>query len=166
MQSTFDRLVADKRVPVLGTHWAALINAYGVAGKDLSKALTVFTSIEHHPRSVGSALPDAVCFEAWLNVIVSLQRWELFEHFKQQLQDRGVHMTAYIANLLIKGYAAAGRMDAARSVFEGLVDPPEGVAAPNNHASSEQNGASPVSPYEPVYREVCIFGFRCRLSWR
>ncbi|KAK7696450.1 hypothetical protein QCA50_001107 [Cerrena zonata] len=153
MQQTFDELVANTRVAMQGTHWAALINAWGCSGRDLTKALEIFNAIESHPRSRRTALPDAVCYEALFNVLVSHNRTDLFPLYTEQLAVRGVHMTAYIANLLIKGYAASGNMDSARALFEGLVDPPQGVAAPNNHASGEQDNAQRVSPYEPVYRE-------------
>jgi pentatricopeptide repeat protein len=36
----------------------------------------------------------------------------------KRLQRSGVHMTAYIANILIRGYAAAGNIEEARKVFE------------------------------------------------
>ncbi|CAL1701965.1 unnamed protein product [Somion occarium] len=154
MQSTFNELVANTRVPVLGTHWAALINAWGCAGKNLDKAIETFQAIATHPRTQNAALPDAVCFEALLNVLVTLHRNDLLADYRQQLVERGIHMTAYIANLLIKGYAAAGDMEEARRVFESLVDPPEGVAAPNNHAPLDQQGSPiAVSPNDPVYRE-------------
>jgi len=62
-------------------------------------------------------------------------------------------MTAYIANLLIKGYSDAGELEKARSVFESLVDPPTGVAAPNNHAPHVLEATAPVHSNTPVYRE-------------
>jgi hypothetical protein len=63
-------------------------------------------------------------------------------------------MTAYIANFMIKGYAAAGDLIKARSIFEGLEDPPEGLAAPNNHAPHEGTPAKAIFASTPVYREV------------
>jgi len=62
-------------------------------------------------------------------------------------------MTAYIANFVIKGYAALGDMERAREVFESLEDPPTGVAAAHNHASHEGESSTPVDPNLPVYRE-------------
>lgn len=155
MQGTFDELINSK-ITMQGTHWAALINAWGCSGRDLNKALEIFDSIESHPRSRREVLPDAVCFEALFNVLVEHKRTDLFLTYLEKLHSRRIHMTAYIANLLIKGYAASGDMDAARVVFEGLVDPPQGVAALNNHASAEQDGVTRVPPDAPVYREVCI----------
>jgi pentatricopeptide repeat protein len=66
-----------------------------------------------------------------------------------------VHMTAYIANFLIKGYANAGDMGQAREIFELLSNPPSGVAAPNNHAPHTPEGQS-VPVIEPVYWKVSI----------
>jgi len=54
---------------------------------------------------------------------------------------------------LIKGYAVAGELEKARDVFAGLLDPPTGVAAPNNHAPHELDATAPAHPRAPVYRE-------------
>jgi len=62
-----------------------------------------------------------------------------------------VHMTAYIANFLIKGYANVGDIGRAREIFESLVDPPLGVAAPNTHVVE----SAEINIMEPLYREVC-----------
>lgn len=66
-----------------------------------------------------------------------------------------MHMTAYIANFLIKGYANVGDIGRAREIFESLVDPPFGVAAPNNHAPHNVVESAEINIMEPVYREVC-----------
>ena len=64
-------------------------------------------------------------------------------------------MTAYIANALIRGYAISGNIEKSREIFEGMADPPEGVAAPHNHVPHSK--AAEVPSNAPVYREVCIF---------
>jgi pentatricopeptide repeat protein len=160
MEKTFSRLVKDKSVRVQGAHWAALINAYGCVGRDLDKATAVFDSIEKHPSTLtsGARLPDAVAFEALINVLVTLRRTDLVPEYLEHLQRSGVHMTAYIANLLIRGYASAGDIEQARAVFESLVDPPVGVAAPHNHAPHDASVAPRLSPNELVYREVSTIG--------
>jgi hypothetical protein len=156
MERTFTHLVKDKSVSVQGSHWAALINAHGCVGKDLDKAIAVFDSIENHPSTLtsGTRLPDAITFEALINVFVTLRRTDLIPAYLERLQRSGVHMTAYIANLLIRGYAAVGDIEQARVVFESLADPPVGVAAPNNHAPHDPSSALQISPDELVYREV------------
>lgn len=156
MEKTFAQLVKDNSVAVQGSHWAALINAHGCVDKNLDKAIEVFDSIEKHPSTLasGTQLPDAVAFEALINVFVTLRRSDLVPTYLERLRRSGVHMTAYIANLLIRGYAAAGNIDEARKVFESLVDPPVGVAAPHNHAPHDTSVALRISPDESVYREV------------
>ncbi len=156
MEKTFSQLVKDKSIRVQGAHWAALINAYGCVGRDLDKAIAVFDSIEKHPSTLtsGLRLPDAVTFEALINVLVTLRRTDLVPGYLERLQRSGVHMTAYIANLLIRGCASAGDIEQARAVFESLADPPVGVAAPHNHAPHDTSVARRISPDERVYREV------------
>jgi pentatricopeptide repeat protein len=155
MEKTFARLCADDSVQVMGTHWGSLVNAYGCVQKDLDRAIEVFESIASHPSTLKhNPMPDAVSYEALINVLVTLRRTDLIPVYMDRFQSSGVHMTAYIANLLIKGYAVAGELEKARGVFESLVDPPTGVAAPNNHAPHELKTPLLVHPSAPVYREV------------
>ncbi|TFK85840.1 hypothetical protein K466DRAFT_664225 [Polyporus arcularius HHB13444] len=157
MEKVFQDLVADPSVSVQGTHWAALINAYGCVHKDLDKALQTFDSIASHPSTNPRTgpMPDAVVYEALINTLVTLRRMDLMPTYVERLHASGVHMTAYIANLLIKGYASAGDLARSREIFESLQDPQEGVAAPHNHIphQNKQAGAHPVPANAPVYRE-------------
>jgi hypothetical protein len=125
------------------------------------------------PSSASSTTPssttstnalDAIVFESIINVLVQHRRTDLIPSYITKMTDAGVHMTAYIANFLIKGYAIVGELDKAREVFEGLVDPPQGVAATGNHAPHEGNGERGVGTREFVYREVG-FGFFFGLVW-
>jgi pentatricopeptide repeat protein len=164
MEKVFQSLVADSRLNVTGVHWASLINAYGCVAKDLDKAITTFESIPTHPSTASrknhlERLPDAITFEALVNVLIVHRRTDLLPKYTQQLKDLNIHMTAYIANALIKGYAAAGDLDQARTIFEGLLDPPVGVAAPHNHAP--HRSAAPVPADAAVYREVSRAGCVC-----
>lgn len=156
MERVFEQLTHDHGAEVNGTHWASLINAYGCVAKDLDAAIRVFESVANHPSSAKAkdAQPDALTYEAMINVLVTLRRTDLVPQYTQRLLSSKVHMTAYIANFLIKGHAAAGDMDAARKVFESLLDPPSGVAAPNNHPSHEAAKWVAVPRDAPVYREV------------
>ncbi|KAH8115752.1 hypothetical protein DFH11DRAFT_1507193 [Phellopilus nigrolimitatus] len=155
MEDVFSKLVTDKRAQVQGVHWAALINAWGCVQKDLSKAMSIFDSIAAHPTTQRSsaAVPDAIVYEAMINVLVTLRRTDLIPTYLERLTASGIHMTAYIANLLIKGYASAGDLGRAREVFESLQDPPVGLAAPNNHAPHDASGQAHVSSDSAVYRE-------------
>ncbi|CAA7269201.1 unnamed protein product [Cyclocybe aegerita] len=150
MEKVFDELQDDRSVPLTGAHFASLINAYGCASKNFDKAISVFDSMSNIPRAPA---PDAVVYEAIINVIVAHKRTELIPDYVSKMSEAGVHMTAYIANFLIKGYANVGDMDQARAIFESLLDPPTGMAAPNNHASHNPTESPEVPVMEPVYRE-------------
>lgn len=144
MEEIFKLASDDPRVTIQGSHWSALINAFGCVHRDLDRALEVFETMKtkYHP--------DAVVYEALVNVLVTLKRVDLAPRYLEDMQDNGVHQTAYIANALIKGYATIGDIEKARSTFEALVDPPIGVAAPGNHGQS----LPVIPPDAPVYREV------------
>ncbi|KAI0915427.1 hypothetical protein AcV5_003654 [Taiwanofungus camphoratus] len=157
MENIFKRVVEGRTPLVQGTHWASLINSYGCVQKNLEKALSVFDSIASHPSTqmTRAVLPDAVVFEALINVMVTLRRTDLIPLYSERLATHGIHMTAYIANLLIKGYASVGDIERSREIFESLLDPPDGIAAPHNHAPHD--GESPLTAHvpatTPVYRE-------------
>jgi pentatricopeptide repeat protein len=151
MEDVFKRLQQDRSVSVQGAHWAALINAYGCAAHDLDRALAKFDSIPAH------AQPDAVAYEALFNAIVMHHRIDLVPRYLERMGNAGVHMTAYISNLLIKGYAAAGHLERARGIFDSMIDPPVGLAAVHNHPGHNgQDGIKhdvPIPVGAPVYRE-------------
>lgn len=157
MEATFKRVESNPHVRLQGSHWAALMNAYGCVMKDTDKAISIFESISSHPSSQRgpTPLPDAVSYESLINVLVTRKRMDLAQQYLARLQATGVHMTAYIANLLIKGYAADGAIEQARAIFENLADPASGVAAPGNHVPHNSTSSStPVSPDSVSYREV------------
>jgi len=93
--------------------------------------------------------------KAMINVLVAHRRTDLVSEYISKMNAAGVRMTAYIANFLIKGYAMVGDLEHARFIFESLVDPPEGMAAPYNHVPHEPAVMSTVDHMAPVYREVC-----------
>jgi pentatricopeptide repeat protein len=151
MEFIFNDLVHDKQVTVNSTHWASRISAYGCVNRDLEKALSIFDQIQTHPKSSRRQLPDAICFEAIFNVLNIHHRVDLIPEYLDRMAKLGVHMTAYCANLLIKGYAAANDITKAREAFENMSDPAFGVAAPDNH---EPTVDAKVPFDAPVYREV------------
>lgn len=153
MERVFKGLQAENAVAIQGNHFATLINAYGCVQKDLAKAIEVFESIPSYSR----AQPvDAVVFEAMINALVAHRRTDLIPEYIEKMKRAGVHMTAYIANFLIKGYAMAGDIAQSRSIFESLEDPAEGMAAPNNHTPHDSSRSPVVHLAEPVYREVSL----------
>jgi len=151
MEQVFQNLQEDPKVEIQGNHFASLINAYGCVQKDLGRATEIFDSIPSYSRAQPA---DALVFEAMINVLVAHRRTELIPEYLSKMKTTGVHMTAYIANCLIKGYAMVGDLDHARNVFESLLDPPEGMAAPNNHAPHEPGSSPSVDHTAPVYREA------------
>lgn len=163
MEGVFKLLRNNRSVVLQGSHWAALINAYGCVQKDLEKAISTFDSIP---------APDAVTYESLINVLVTNKQMALAPGYMEKLKSSGVHMTAYIANLLIKGYAAAGDIEEARRIFENLVDPPSGVAASGNHVphegSHQRTSPSPSASYrepstwEAMFRAELGNGYRDR----
>ncbi|KAF9267605.1 hypothetical protein L218DRAFT_855876 [Marasmius fiardii PR-910] len=155
LQSTFAALVQSPHLKVQSTHYATLINAYGCVLKDLQLAQNTFSSI---PPSI----LDALAFEALVNVLVTHRRMDLAPTYVELMNEKGIHMTAYIVNGLIKGYSAVGDVERSREIFEGTVDPPVGMAGMHNHVGPHLNGNgevvrpaanASVSPLEPVYRE-------------
>ncbi|KAF5388146.1 hypothetical protein D9615_000011 [Tricholomella constricta] len=151
MEQVFKALQEDRTVKIQGNHFASLINAYGCVKKDLDKAIEVFNSISTFP---GAQPVDSLVFEAMINALVAHRRTDLIPEYIAKMDVAGVKMTAYISNFLIKGYAMVGDIEHARSIFESLEDPSEGMAAPNNHAPHEPSSVPVVVDQSaPVYRE-------------
>jgi hypothetical protein len=158
METVFKELEANQRVRLQGAHWASMLNAWGCVQKDLNKAIAIFESVATHSSSLRSSdtLPDAVTYEALINVLVTHRRMDLVSIYLERLHASGIHLTAYIANLLIKGHAAAGDMDQARTIFETLEDPPQGMAATSNHVSHSSAPSSTTPATGPCHREVSL----------
>ncbi|PWZ01287.1 hypothetical protein BCV70DRAFT_222893 [Testicularia cyperi] len=143
MAAVFDQLVSDPSVAVQGTHWASLINCHGCLLNDLDRAVAIFDSIAEHPSSraapnptgASSPLPDAVAFEALLAVFVAHHRVDLIRPHLERMKQSGIKLTAYVANLLIRGFAMEGEggIYEARALFESMSEPAAGVAAVGNH---------------------------------
>ncbi|GAA5964857.1 hypothetical protein JCM3765_005803 [Sporobolomyces pararoseus] len=169
MQQVFAKLANNDRVTVTGAHWASMITAYGAVAKDLDRAIAIFDSISHHPSTRGNPngpLPDAVVYEALVNALLVNDKPELCDKYLEEMKNKGVRMTAYVANSLIKGYAAQNNFGGARAVFLAMQDPPVGVASLGNHPIDRhpkhhhQTGPStstqmPVDA--PVYREPSTY---------
>jgi len=149
MEAVFNDILNNPEIKVQGIHYASLIHAFGCVQRDLDKAIATFDSV---PRDI----LDAVIFESIINVFVSHRRTDLIPEYIAKMTTAGVHMTAYIANFLIKGHAVVGELDNARDIFESLIDPPNGVAAPHNHAPHDPGAITRVPWMEPVYREVSM----------
>ena len=135
MEKVFEQLCRDPEEKVGGTHWSSLITNYGIYGNNVGKALEIFDSIPTHPsnNSEYPVLVGPVIWEAILNVLANKGSIEDLENMRQRMMASESQQTAYVNNVLILGYARAGRIDDARAVFASMGDSVTGVAAPNNH---------------------------------
>ena len=86
------------------------------------------------------------------NALFANDRVDLVSSYLWRMAVSGAYMTAYIANVLIRGYTAAGDISRAREVFDSLLDPPLSVAAPHNPLCYSGRAVSPSDA--PVFREV------------
>ncbi|KPV77570.1 uncharacterized protein RHOBADRAFT_24076 [Rhodotorula graminis WP1] len=180
-QRVFSELVAHRGVTVSGAHWASLLTAYGVHARQLDRALALFDSIASHPtsrqRSARDApdavpQPDAVVYEALFNVLLANERADLCDQYLDEMRRRGVRMTAYVGNTLIKGYSAQGHPERARAIFLAMADPRAGVASAGNHAIDRHAKhhhlahQAPRGVDEPTYREPSTYEamIRCELD--
>ncbi|PWN54269.1 hypothetical protein IE53DRAFT_365591 [Violaceomyces palustris] len=162
MEDVFGRLVKDPNVAVQGTHWASLINCYGCLLHDLDKAIEIFESIATHPSSQRNGqparLPDAIAFEALLAVFVAHHRTDLIRAHVEKMKGSGIALTAYVANLLIRGYSMDGPegLAEARQIFEAMSDPPAGVAAAGNHPPRAHGAGAPVPPVDDCEAQPAV----------
>ncbi len=93
-----------------------------------------------------------------INVLVVHRRPDLIPKYLKKMEIVSVHMTAYVANVLIRAYAVVGDIEKAREVFEGMADPAQGMAAMNNHAPFNPLESRPCGcGYTPFTREVSRF---------
>jgi len=166
MERVFANLCADPNLAVQGTHWTSLINAYGVVAGDVARAQEIFDSIATHPSLPVNGKVDPICWEAILSVFATHKLVDKMEEYWHKMQAEGVRGTAYINNMLIKGYANVGRIEDARTVFEGMGDQVTGVAAPNNHptllTSSGQAKPTTTAHTELIYREPSTYEMMIR----
>ena len=146
-----DELI-NSGLEINGSHFAAVITAHGCANHDLDSATRVFEDLskltEKVQRRAVARLPDVLAYEAVLNAVVSHHRFDLMEQYWQRMRASKVQPTAYIYNILIRGYSMNGKIEEARKLFESLSDPVAGAAAPNNHVKQLKTNDT------RVYREV------------
>ncbi|PWN34317.1 uncharacterized protein FA14DRAFT_161752 [Meira miltonrushii] len=164
MQDIFGRLIAARKVNVDGAHWASVITAHGIHCQDLQRAIQIFDSIPNHVSTRRSKLklPDALTYEAILNVFLTHNRFDLMQIYFAKLRQNDIHPTAYLANLMIRGLAFAQGVEPARDLFAEMHDPPMGVAAIGNHPPNHRhhaNGAH-IKSYEAQSAGDGLYGFQ------
>jgi pentatricopeptide repeat protein len=122
MDQVFANLSRDARVALQGTHWTSRIHAYGVITGDVQRAEEIFNEISSHPSFPANGKIEPVCWEAILSVFAQHKMIDKMEEYAARMQADGVRGTAYINNMLIKGYAIVGRIEDARRVFDSMSD--------------------------------------------
>jgi hypothetical protein len=157
MNTVFGQLISDKKVVVQGNHWASLILAHGIHGKDLTKSTELYHSIPSHVATVKAGQkgqePDALAFEALLSVFAEHQRLDLIEEYIEDRKRKGCKITAYVGNALIRAYSSMDKengLQRARAIFEEMRDPPMGVAAAGNHPLQRQHISGAMQHEEQV----------------
>lgn len=196
MERVFQQACNDRNVSINGSHWATLLNVKGCVQKDLEGTLALFDQISHHPTQLkarrngetGNKLPDAICYEALFNVFLAFKRADLVPRYVERMKAEGIHMTAYVVNTLMKVYSSSGNIEAARELFESLVDPPPGHASHFNHPNSNSSHkitnpsvstvtpSSPSNPMilspasvgkvgDPIYREPSCYETMIRIEF-
>ena len=97
-------------------HYAALIHAKGCVLHDMPAARALFDSVLVNNRvRIQPCLYQAL-FESYVANRAVAETEPLLSEMKKQ----GVHMTAYIANTLIHGWATTGEIQKAKAVYEKL----------------------------------------------
>ncbi|BGP31110.1 hypothetical protein JCM10296v2_002874 [Rhodotorula toruloides] len=105
-QRVFAELVEAEGIAVSSSHWASLIRAYGVLGKDLERAQAIFESIKDHATTLSnpnSRRPDAVIYGAILNSCTAHKRYDLVDQYLVRVREEGVPVAASLADSLFKG---------------------------------------------------------------
>ncbi|KAJ5782275.1 hypothetical protein N7457_004049 [Penicillium paradoxum] len=97
-------------------HYASLVHAKGCVLHDLEGARKVFDSVISDRR----VRLQPCLYQALFESMVANHRVADTEEVVQNMFTRKVEMTAYIANTLIHGWAAAGNVSKAKSIYDSL----------------------------------------------
>ncbi|ORY81614.1 hypothetical protein BCR37DRAFT_387841 [Protomyces lactucae-debilis] len=108
-------LMRSNRVNIQPVHHAAVIQMYGSAG-DLSAAKSYFDQLDGIPNYNSSP----VLYQALLEAFVHNKDQVSMEQLVKRMQEQNMELDAYLANVVIEGYANGGRLDEARSFFDSL----------------------------------------------
>jgi pentatricopeptide repeat protein len=122
MQQVFENLCNDSRVAVAGTHWASMIHAAGISAGDAKKACEIFDSIATHRSSQYLKTIEPVCWEALMHVLAEHKMIDEMDAYRGKMTEQDAKPTAYVNNMLIKGYANVGLIEKSRAIFESMSD--------------------------------------------
>ena len=97
-------------------HYASMIHAQGCVQHDLAAARQTFDSVLANRR----IRPQPCLYQALFESMVANNRVADTAEIVEDMKKRNVEMTAYIANTLISGWAAAGDVSKARTVYDSI----------------------------------------------
>jgi pentatricopeptide repeat protein len=95
-------------------HYASLIHARGCVMHDMEGARATFDKVVRE----GLVPVNASLFQALFEAMVANHQVASTEALLQQMRQRRVELTPYIANTLIHGWAAEKNIDKARSIYD------------------------------------------------
>ncbi|KAK7511644.1 uncharacterized protein IWZ02DRAFT_439898 [Phyllosticta citriasiana] len=97
-------------------HYASLIHAKGCVLHDMEGAKRLFDSV-FTERKVA---PQACLYQALYEAMVANRNIQATEEYLEDMRQRGVELTPYIANSLIHGWAMAQDIDKARKIYSSV----------------------------------------------
>ncbi|KAJ5246711.1 hypothetical protein N7468_001694 [Penicillium chermesinum] len=95
-------------------HYAAVVHGQGCVQHDLAGARQVFDSVIADRR----VRPQPCLYQALFEGMVANKRVADTEPIVRGMATRGVELTAYIANILIAGWAAEGNVAKAKNIYD------------------------------------------------
>jgi pentatricopeptide repeat protein len=107
----------SQSIKVESCHHSTLIHAKGCVLHDITGAIDYFTEV----MSSGQVAPDCAIYQALLESLVANHRVEETTRWVQDMKNRNIQMTPYIANTLIHGWAPKD-IAKAQEVYVALVD--------------------------------------------
>ncbi|KAE8154507.1 hypothetical protein BDV25DRAFT_147794 [Aspergillus avenaceus] len=97
-------------------HYASLIHAHGCVMHDMESAHSVFKSV----ISNKNVRLQPCLYQALLEAMVANHQVAQSEDIVRDMAQRGVEMTAYIANTLIQGWASEGNVAKAKTIYDSI----------------------------------------------
>ena len=114
-EGVLDTIRAGRHEPE-PVHYAALIHAYGCNLQDIDKARQIFDRV----LAEGRVRLDACLYQALFEAMVANHMVKDTESILPSIEANGVHMTAYIANSLIHGWAKEMNIAKAEEIYKSL----------------------------------------------
>ncbi|KAK7606848.1 hypothetical protein BKA81DRAFT_309297 [Phyllosticta paracitricarpa] len=97
-------------------HYASLIHAKGCVLHDMEGAKRLFDSVITERK----VAPQACLYQALYEAMVANHNIQATEEYLEDMRQRGVELTPYIANSLIHGWAMAQDIDKARKIYSSV----------------------------------------------